>query len=58
MTNCDPAEIPIPPDVALITGSDSDFAEAAHIPYESLLQWLQWISTSTQPDILHDVPKP
>lgn len=55
MTNCNTSKTPLPPNTILKSGSEAEIAEAATLPYQSVVGCLQWLSNSTRPDISHAV---
>lgn len=55
MTNCNPTKTPLPTGTTLLSDSDEEVKDAAHLPYQSLIGCLQWLSNSTRPDIAHAV---
>lgn len=55
MKNCNASKTPLPPNTILTSESEAEVAEAANLPYQSVVGWLQWIANSTRPDIAHSV---
>lgn len=55
MTNCNPVKTPLPPNTILRSSSEKDIAEAADLPYQSLIGCLQWLLNCTRPNISHAV---
>lgn len=55
MSNCNPVKTPLPTNVILQSGSEEEVTEAAELPYQSLIGFLQWLSNLTRPDIAHAV---
>lgn len=55
MTNCHTAQTPLPVNTILRSGTAEEIADAAGLPYQSLIGCLQWLSNLTRPDISHAV---
>lgn len=55
MTNCNPVKTPLPVKTFLRSGDEQQLEAAKDKPYQQLVGCLQWISSSTRPDIAHAV---
>lgn len=55
MVNCTAAKSPFPQRTPLIAGTCEEVEEPKDIPYQQLIGFLQWIATSTRPDIAYAV---
>lgn len=55
MTNCNPVKSPLPGNPSLTIASDDEIANAKDLPYQSLVGSLQWLSSTTRPDIAYAV---
>lgn len=55
MVNCKAARSPLPAKTALVAGTPDEIDEAKDIPYQQLVGCLQWIASSTRPDIVYAV---
>lgn len=55
LVNCKPARSPLPQRTSLITGTPEEVEAAKDIPYQQLVGCLQWIASSTRPDISYAV---
>lgn len=55
MTNCNPSKTPLPSNTTLSSGTEEEIRAASHLPYQSLIGCLQWLSNSTRPDISHAI---
>lgn len=55
MTNCNSVKTPLPVKTILVFGSEGDVEAAKDLPYQQLVVCLQWIASSTRPDMTHAV---
>lgn len=55
MTNCNPVKTPLPVKTFLRSGDVGQLEAAKDKPYQQLVGCLQWIASSTRPDIAHAV---
>lgn len=55
MINCTAAKSPLPQRTPLVLGTCEEVEAAKDIPYQQLIGCLQWIATSTRPDIAYAV---
>lgn len=55
LVNCNPAKSPLPQRLSLVTGTPEEVEVAKDVPYQQLVGCLQWIASSTRPDISYAV---
>lgn len=53
MTNCNSVRTPLPVKTFLKAGTDEEIAQAKDLPYQQLVGCLQWVASSTRPDVAH-----
>lgn len=55
MTNCNTVKSPLPQKTSLTPGNEAEVAAAIDLPYQSLIGSLDWIASTTRPDIAYAV---
>lgn len=55
MTNCNSVKSPLPGQVNLSPATDEEVNNAKDLPYQSLVGSLQWLASTTRPDIAYAV---